>query len=308
MGRVFAAISHKGGTGRSVTMANVATCAALRGRNVCIVDLDLASPTFGSIVGLDGVETGVPLGGHPTQPKSVFDILARMTSGEGEDEYRYVDHALLNMWKGSAFKGTGLDKKNSGLFLLPGRQNASDAFQPRVLAPALDKLLGQLAASHDFIICDVRSGISHPFTAFLLPQVRQHIAGYLFHFRWTPQQLSGLGDLLKRDKRIRDVQLPLEKVRFIQTAKIPTETVAGKLGLKGWLEQNEKGLVAQFDELKKFATDYKQDVVLGEVPLDPVLQWRETIISQRMVQDGIANSATLQAFDMIAEKMINMID
>jgi MinD-like ATPase involved in chromosome partitioning or flagellar assembly len=62
--KVFACISHKGGTGRTTTAANVAYRLALRNRSVCCVDLDLDSPTFGAVAGLRGMEQGAEIGIH----------------------------------------------------------------------------------------------------------------------------------------------------------------------------------------------------------------------------------------------------
>ena len=46
------AISDKGGTGRSVTSANVAFRRALAGPNVAYLDVDFGSPTAGAVFGM----------------------------------------------------------------------------------------------------------------------------------------------------------------------------------------------------------------------------------------------------------------
>ncbi|MHB8490911.1 MAG: hypothetical protein ACYDA6_01675, partial [Solirubrobacteraceae bacterium] len=55
--------SFKGGSGRTTTMANVAFRLALAPLNkVCMIDLDLAAPTLGSVLELDGYEAGTKVG------------------------------------------------------------------------------------------------------------------------------------------------------------------------------------------------------------------------------------------------------
>jgi CobQ/CobB/MinD/ParA nucleotide binding domain len=308
MRRVFAAISHKGGTGRSVTMANVATCAALRDKRVCVIDLDLASPTFGAVVGLTHIATGIEEPAQAAQPRSVYDILRTEIADQNRTEHKNVDQALISMWAGTSFKGTGLENRRGGLFLLPGRRFQGDVFKAQELAPVLGRLLGRLTSiGFDLIICDLRSGASNPFAAFLLPEVERFVAGYVFHFRWTPQHLSGLRDLLHKDINFPGATLPLERVRFVRIAKMPPEFATDRRGFQAWLSQQDKLLKEEFDNICSFAKDFKHELVIGEIPLDPVLQWRETIITQKLVNDGIAKDETLEAFDALADAMIAML-
>ena len=52
MTKVIAGVSHKGGTGRSVSLANLSFQLFKRGKKTLIVDMDFASPTMGAILGL----------------------------------------------------------------------------------------------------------------------------------------------------------------------------------------------------------------------------------------------------------------
>jgi hypothetical protein len=46
--------------------------------------------------------------------------------------------------------------------------------------------------------------------------------------------------------------------------------------------------------------------MLGAVPLDPVLQWREQLITDSDVwARHVANQATIEAFDSIAKKIVD---
>jgi hypothetical protein len=44
--------------------------------------------------------------------------------------------------------------------------------------------------------------------------------------------------------------------------------------------------------------------MLGEVPLDPLLQWREQLISDTdTIRRQIANQATVDAFELLAKRL-----
>ncbi len=49
-----------------------------------------------------------------------------------------------------------------------------------------------------------------------------------------------------------------------------------------------------------------RSAMLGAVPLDPVLQWREQLITDCDVwARHVANQATIEAFDSIAKKIVD---
>ena len=79
---VIAGVSHKGGAGRSVTLANVAYHLNKNSKaKTCLVDLDLASPTMGSILGLRKLAGGEVRTGTAQAPLSLYDILASGDAG-----------------------------------------------------------------------------------------------------------------------------------------------------------------------------------------------------------------------------------
>jgi MinD-like ATPase involved in chromosome partitioning or flagellar assembly len=56
------AISDKGGTGRSVSGANIAYRNAALGDDTCYVDFDFGSPTVGAIFGISALDSGTGTG------------------------------------------------------------------------------------------------------------------------------------------------------------------------------------------------------------------------------------------------------
>ena len=66
-----------------------------------------------------------------------------------------------------------------------------------------------------------------------------------------------------------------------------------------WLREANRGLQRLAAELS-----VGRSAMLGAVPLDPVLQWREQLITDSDVwARHVANQATIEAFDSIAKKI-----
>jgi len=59
------------------------------------------------------------------------------------------------------------------------------------------------------------------------------------------------------------------------------------------------------EELKKLAQRNMigNSVTLGSTPMEPVLQWREQVVSDTDLADNIANVATVEAFSELAYKL-----
>lgn len=87
---VVAVTSAVAGEGKSLTVANLAACAARRGRRVALVDCDLRRPRVGDLLGLaDGPGLGAILGGRARFEDAVRIGPAGLTvlpGGEGPDD------------------------------------------------------------------------------------------------------------------------------------------------------------------------------------------------------------------------------
>jgi pilus assembly protein CpaE len=82
-GRVLVLFAGKGGCGKSMVSTNLAVALAGRGREVCLVDLDLAFGDVGIMLRLSPQRTivdAVPMGGHMDQT-GVRSMLSRHESG-----------------------------------------------------------------------------------------------------------------------------------------------------------------------------------------------------------------------------------
>jgi hypothetical protein len=91
-----------------------------------------------------------------------------------------------------------------------------------------------------------------------------------------------------------------ESIRFVRTAVpiLNAPLSADRAAQAKWLRTCD-------NELKDLARRNKLGIsaTLGETPVEPVLQWREQVISDTDVDRKIANFATVKAFGELARKL-----
>jgi hypothetical protein len=131
----------------------------------------------------------------------------------------------------------------------------------------------------------------------------------VFH-RWTRQHILAASGLVFGDRGLLDIGEShgrardqfIDDIRFVRTA-IVDPNAPDLAGLRppqlAWLREANRGLQKLAAEL-----DVGRSAALGAVPLDPVLQWREQLITDSDVwARHVANQATVEAFDSIAKTM-----
>ena len=129
----------------------------------------------------------------------------------------------------------------------------------------------------------------------------------VFH-RWTRQHIVAANGLVFGERGLLDIGEShgrerdrfIDDIRFVRTA-IVDPNAPDLAGLRppqlAWLREANKGLQRLAAEL-----DVGRSAMLGAVPLDPVLQWREQLITDSDVwARHVANQATIEAFDSIAK-------
>ena len=133
----------------------------------------------------------------------------------------------------------------------------------------------------------------------------------VFH-RWTRQHIHAANGLVYGERGLLDIGEShglerdkfIEDIRFVRTAIVDPNT-PDLTGLRppqlAWLREANRGLQRLAAEL-----EVGRSAMLGAVPLDPVLQWREQLITDSDVwARHVANQATIEAFDSIAKKMVD---
>jgi len=296
---IVIATSDKGGTGRSVTGSNVMYRRALQGGDVCYVDFDFGSPTSGAIFGISALARGTTSG----QGTHSY-LLGRAAVEEVWDVWRHSDRTSLRQRP----PGTGR------LALVPGDSSGGEfAFDDAVVDRCID-LFVRLHSEFEIVLVDLSAGRSYAaeivIAATASPELFDVTTRWLVFHRWTRQHILAAAGLVYGERGLleigeqhgRDRTRFIEDIRFIRTA-IVDPNAPDLAGLRppqlAWLREANRGLQRLAAEL-----DVGRSAMIGAVPLDPVLQWREQLITDSDVWARlVANEATVKAFDAIAKKM-----
>jgi hypothetical protein len=294
---IVIATSDKGGTGRSVTGSNVAYRRALQGGDACYVDFDFGSPTAGAIFGISALSRG-------TTGRGTHTHLRGLASGELWNVWQHSDRASLRQRP----PGTGR------LVLVPGDAGGGEfSFDDAVVDRCIDLFL-ELHSEFEFVLVDLSAGRSYAaeivIAATSSPALREVTTRWLVFHRWTRQHILAAAGLVFGDRGLLDIGEAhgrernqfIDDIRFVRTA-IVDPNAPDLAGLRppqlAWLREANRGLQRLAAEL-----NVGRSAMLGAVPLDPVLQWREQLITDSDVwASHVANEATVQAFDAIAKTM-----
>ncbi len=298
---IVIATSDKGGTGRSVTGSNVAYRRALQGGDACYVDFDFGSPTAGAIFGISTLSRGT------TNGKGTHSyLLGRSSSEELWDVWRHSDRASLRQRP----PGTGR------LVLVPGDVGGGEfSFDDAVVDRCIDLFL-RLHSEFELVLVDLSAGRSYAaeivIAATSAPELLSVTTRWLVFHRWTRQHILAAAGLVFGKRGLLDVgqehgrdrEKFADDIRFVRTA-IVDPNAPDLAGLRppqlAWLREANQGLQQLAAEL-----NVGRSAVLGVVPLDPVLQWREQLITDSDVwASHIANEATINAFDSLAKRMVD---
>ncbi|MFC6011251.1 SCO2523 family variant P-loop protein [Nocardia lasii] len=293
------ATSDKGGTGRSVTSCNLAYRLGMRGISTAYLDFDFGSPTAGALFEIGSVERGTRAGnglhsylrGHDSVPLRV-DVRAS-TNREGLRRQR---------------------SRGGKLVLLPGDEGGGEAMSAndQQVVRRCRELLLDLDSTFKVVIVDLSAGRSVAMQLALEATRPQDMPGkqvsWLVYHRWTRQHLMAAHGLVHGPKGLVETGAELgyapedmlARIRYVRTAvpRVTDEFAASGGPQAAWL-------IRQNDTLRSLAAEFRlgAGALLGETPVEPVLQWREQIVLDADVNAGIANRATVEAFEELARRL-----
>jgi hypothetical protein len=292
------ATSDKGGTGRSVTGCNLAYRRALQGGDICYLDFDFGSPTAGAVLQINSVVQG--------------------TAGGGLHSYlrgRVAEPQQLDVWSESERSSLRARPPGAGrLVLFPGDSGGGEFASDPDVVQRCTKLLLRLQEEFDFCLVDLSAGRSYATDIVLAataePELRPVVARWLVFHRWTRQHITAAADLVFGERGIveagtargHDRRSLTSSIRFIRTLVMDPNS-SDLAGLRApqvaWLRDCN-------DDLQRLASKcgIGRTLVLGSVPLDPVLQWHEQLITDNdVVERQIANRQTVEAFTLLAQRL-----
>jgi hypothetical protein len=294
---VFAA-SDKGGTGRSVTSGNIVYRSALRGEDACYLDFDFGSPTAGMVFQIEAIEHGAP--------------------GRGLHSYlqgRVAEPLGVDVWARSDRDALRHQPPGSGrLALYPGDHGGGEFTASEAMVSRCVDLFLSLEEQYDVTLVDLSAGRSYAVEIVLAAtgaeQLSRATVRWLVFHRWTRQHIVAAHDLVFGPKGIlatgkwhgHDPGALERSIRFVRTAVVQPDSPSLS-GLRpaqvAWLEDCSDSLRMMAGRLGLGRT-----ALLGSVPLDPVLQFREQLITDDDVSLGqIANRETVEAFASLAGKL-----
>jgi hypothetical protein len=294
---IFAA-SDKGGTGRSVSGANVVYRQALHGTDACYLDFDFGSPTVGTIFQVESVSLG-------TQEGGLHDYLqGRTAMPHRVDVWAETDRRDLR----------DRPPKAGRLVFCPGDEWGGEFPVTDETVKRCAALFLRLEEEFDCCVFDLSAGRSYATQLALattaLAELRTVQTRWLVFHRWTRQHIVAASGLVYGSRGIieigtslgHDQDLLREAIRFVRTAVVDpdgSDLAALRPAQVAWLRQCDSELTQLASRCRVGRT-----VLFGSVPLDPVLQWREQLITDNDVWGrGIANSQTVEAFDLLANRL-----
>lgn len=294
---VFAA-SDKGGTGRSVTSANVAFRRALGGDDVAYVDFDFGSPTAAAVFDVPAATGGVEAGGLHSY------LLGKVTEPVRIDVWAETEHEVLRD------RPTG----SGSLTLLPGDRGGGEFAVGKEAVNRCADLFLRLNGEFDVVVVDLSAGRSYAMDMALevtsRPELRALDSRWLVYHRWTRQHViaaSGLvfgsrGILAGGVARGHDENDLADRIGFVRAAVPDPEAPPWSLvppAQSAWMRKCDQDLSELAAER---GVGYSR--VVGVVPLEPVLQWREQLITDEdVLSSRVANMETLQALKDLASAL-----
>jgi hypothetical protein len=294
------ATSDKGGTGRSVTSSNVIYRRAIQGGDVCYLDFDFGSPTAGAIFNITAAIRGTLNGG-----------LHSYLQGELNEPEQ------LDVWSESDRVGLRDRPVGAGrLVLLPGDAGRGEFTSNRDMVQRCVSLFLRLEEEFELCLVDLSAGrtwaLEMALAATAERELRSVTTRWLVFHRWTRQHIIAANGLVYGDRGILDSGVDRghdrralnDSIRFVRTAVVDPNS-AELAGLRpaqvAWLRETNRDLQELAGQRKLGRTS-----MLGMVPLDPVLQWREQLISDDdTYASQIANRETVDAFETLAKRLVD---
>lgn len=289
------ATSDKGGTGRSVTSCNVMYRRALQSSDVAYLDFDFGSPTAGSIFQIDAVERGTRKGGLHSYLQGLVESPDR-----------------LDVWKNSDRESLRERPVGAGqLVLFPGDASGGEFSSSAAVVDRCVQLLLRLDEEFDVILVDLSAGRSFATEIVLKatahPKLIGKVSRWIVFHRWTRQHIIAAAGLLYGEDGL--VRTGVDcghsetsmrgAIRLVRTAVVDPKSIA----VSGLRSEQIAWLRDCHDDLQRLAGLLRvgTTAMIGQVPHDPVLQWREQLISDTdTIIRGVANRATVDAFVLIA--------
>jgi hypothetical protein len=201
------------------------------------------------------------------------------------------------------------------LVLLPGDAGGGEFPSEPGLVERCTRLLLRLEEEFDVSLIDLSAGRSYATDLVLQATADPRLASvpvrWLIFHRWTRQHIVAASGLVHGERGIRETGQQmghgadlLDSLRFVRTAVVDLDSTE----LAGLRPEQIAWLRACNRDLHELASRHRMGRTssLGSAPLDPLLQWREQIISDDDVWGRkVANAETINAFQALASALVD---
>lgn len=290
------ATSDKGGTGRSVTSCNIAYRLWMRGLDVAYVDFDFGSPTAGALFEIGGAERGV-------------------TEGHGLHSYllgNTREPARLNVGRETDRPQLRRSPPRAGsLTLLPGDIGGGEFGCDEASVELGAMLLANLLTEFAVVIVDLSAGrsvaLEIALRATASPVLRDRTHRWLVFHRWTRQHVLAAGGLVHGPHGLLKTatEWDHDEVELLASTRCVRTAVADSESTRTVDPPQATWLKEQANSLRELATTngIGAAMVLGQTPIEPMLQWREQLILDADVSAKLANPSTVEAYTDLARRL-----
>ncbi|CAM5670676.1 DNA-binding protein [Streptomyces purpurascens] len=295
------AASDKGGAGRSVTSANLAYRRALAGDEVCYLDFDFGSPTA----------------------SAVFDVPEARRAAEDYGLHAYLKGEVvgnpprIDVWAETEHWVLRNRPSCSGrLVLMPGDLSGGDFATTENDLRRCVNLLLKLHHEFDLIVVDLRAGRSYADRSGPGSHRTARDEGRPGPLGWS--STAGPASMWPAPRTWSSVGAASCRPAASPEATTRTPCEAPSASVRSAVPDPDSPLWSQArpaqsvwmrvrdGDLEQLASEHGmgRSQVLGSVPFEPVLQWREQLITDEDVLDSqIADMTTWQALRDLAARL-----
>jgi hypothetical protein len=265
---------------------------------VCYLDFDFGSPTAGAIFNVESVLRGTVHGGLHSY------LLGNVAEPQHVDVWGESDRTSLREYPAGAGR----------LVLFPGDAGGGEFGMDRQVGKRVVELFLRLEEEFDVTLVDLSAGRSYAtdiaLAATAAPELGSVTCRWLIFHRWTRQHIVAAAGLLYGERGILDSgearghsrERLAEAIRLVRTAIVDPDAQS----LSGLRPAQVAWLRDCNHELQRLASrlGLGRTMLLGAVPLDPVLQWREQLLSDNdVLVRQIANRETVEAYETLAMRL-----
>ena len=210
-GKIYTFYSYKGGVGRSMSLANVASLLVKWGKKVLIVDWDLEAPGLHEFFKKDFISAK----GQVERKLGMLDILLSLRESE---KVRWQDHIIEYHFGENTLHLISAGKQDEGYLSRLQHLNWQTLIEDGQVYNYLNELRREWKQHYDYILIDSRTGVTDigDICTVLLPDVLV----LLFVSNW--QNIKGIKSVIGRSREAHN-RLPVDRTKLLMLP-VPSRT------------------------------------------------------------------------------------